>query len=116
MQKFGIYLKKYFDKTYDDLYFGEKTFEQAEIKSIKDALVLIMKKTGLKKEDIEVMIGGDLLNQIAASTYGTYGIGKSIFNISPILSKFSILISSFIVVLLVFTPTKDLIIRFSSSF
>ena len=52
-------LKKYFDKTYDDMYFGEKTFEQAEIKSIKDSLVMLMKKTGMKKEEIELMIGGE---------------------------------------------------------
>ena len=42
-------LKKYFDKTYNDFYFGEKSFEKAEIKLVKDALVLLMKKTGLKK-------------------------------------------------------------------
>ena len=70
-------LKKYFDKTYNDFYFGEKSFEKAEIKLVKDALVLLMKKTGLKKEDIELTIGGDLLNQITASTYGTYSVGDS---------------------------------------
>ena len=37
-------LKKYFDKTYKDLYFGEKSFEKAEIKLVKDALVMLMKK------------------------------------------------------------------------
>lgn len=70
-------LKKYFDKTYDDLYFGEKSFEKAEIKLVKDALSMLMKKTSIKKEDIDLTIGGDLLNQIAASTYGTYSVGKS---------------------------------------
>lgn len=70
-------LKKYFDKSYNDLYFGEKSFEKAEIKLVKDALTLLMKKTGIKKEDIDVTIGGDLLNQIVASTYGTYNVGKS---------------------------------------
>lgn len=74
-------LKKYFDKTYNDLYFGEKSFEKAEIKLIKDALVLLMKKTGLRKEEIELTIGGDLLNQITASTYGTYSVGKSFIGI-----------------------------------
>lgn len=74
-------LKKYFDKTYSDLYFGEKSFEKAEIKLIKDALVMLMKKTGLKKEEIELTIGGDLLNQIAASTYGTYSVGEAFIGI-----------------------------------
>ena len=74
-------LKRYFDKTYNDLYFGEKSFEKAEIKLVKDALVLLLKKTGLKKEEIELTIGGDLLNQITASTYGTYGVGNSFIGV-----------------------------------
>ena len=74
-------LKKYFDKTYKDLYFGEKSFEKAEIKLVKDALVMLMKKTGMKKEEFELMIGGDLLNQITASTYGTYSVGNSFVGI-----------------------------------
>ena len=74
-------LKKYFDKSYNDLYFGEKSFEKAEIKLVKDALVLLLKKTGMKKEDIELTIGGDLLNQITASTYGTCNVGKSFIGV-----------------------------------
>lgn len=74
-------LKKYFDKSYDDLYFGEKSFEKAEIKLVKDALVLLLKKSGVKKENIDLTIGGDLLNQIAASTYGTYSVGKSFIGV-----------------------------------
>ena len=74
-------LKKYFDKTYSDLYFGEKSFEKAEVKLVKDALVLLMKKTGLKKENIELTIGGDSLNQITASTYGTYSVGDAFIGI-----------------------------------
>ena len=74
-------LKKYFDKTYSDLYFGEKSFEKAEIKLIKDALAMLMKKTGVKKENIDLTIGGDLLNQITASTYGTYNVGDAFIGI-----------------------------------
>ena len=74
-------LRKYFDKTYDDLYFGEKSFEKAEIKSVKDALVLIMKKVGIRKNDIDLVVGGDLLNQITASTYGASEVGNSFIGI-----------------------------------
>lgn len=70
-------LKSYFDKTYDDMYFGEKSFEKAEIKLVKDAMVMLLKKSGLVKEEIDLVVGGDLLNQITASTYGTCGVGKS---------------------------------------
>lgn len=74
-------LKKYFDKTYSDLYFGEKSWEQAEIKLVKDSLNLLLKKTTTMKDQIDLMIGGDLLNQISASTYGTCGYGKSFIGI-----------------------------------
>ena len=46
-------LRRYFDKTYDDLYFGEKSWEKAEIKLVKDALVMIMKKSGVNKSTID---------------------------------------------------------------
>ena len=74
-------LRKYFDKTYDDLYIKAKSFEKGEIKLVKDSLVMLMKKTGYKKEDIDLVIGGDLLNQITASTYGSVGVGESFIGI-----------------------------------
>ncbi len=74
-------LKKYYDKTYSDLYFGEKSWEQAEIKLVKDSLNILLKKTSLLKDEIDLMISGDLLNQISASTYGTNGYGKSFIGI-----------------------------------
>ena len=74
-------LKDYFDKSYKDLYFGEDSWEKAEIKLVKDALVMVLKKSGYKKEDIDLVIGGDLLNQISASTYGSCGIGNSFIGI-----------------------------------
>ena len=63
-------LKKYFDKIYNkDLYFGEKSFEKAETKLLKDSIKLLLNKTKLKEKDIDLLISGDLLNQIAASDY-----------------------------------------------
>ncbi len=74
-------LKKYFDKTYNDLYFGEDSWEKAEIKLVKDSLGMIVKKIGVSKGDIDLVLGGDLLNQIAASTYGTVGYGKGFIGV-----------------------------------
>ena len=74
-------LKKYFDKTYSDLYFGEKSWEKAEIKLVKDAIVMILKKSGYQKEEIDLVIGGDLLNQITASSYGSSGVGNSFIGV-----------------------------------
>jgi stage V sporulation protein AD len=68
MEKEGP-LGKYFDNTYDDLYCGCKTFEQAEQKMLKEAINTVFKKTKLRDKDIDIMFGGDLLNQITSSTY-----------------------------------------------
>ena len=82
----GPYEKKgplngYFDKKYDDLYIGEKSFEKGEIKLVRDSLVILLKKIGLTKYDIDLVIGSDLLNQITASTYGCYSVGKGFIGV-----------------------------------
>ena len=69
-------LSDYFDKFYNDLYIGEKSFEKGEIKLVRDSIVILLKKLGLTKYDIDLVIGSDLLNQITASTYGCYSVGK----------------------------------------
>lgn len=61
-------LKKY-DIGLDDYYFGEKTFEQAEIKMQNIALNKILSNNNLKCDDIDFVAGGDLLNQISISSY-----------------------------------------------
>ncbi len=62
-------LSKYFDHSYEDLYFGQKTWEQAESKSISDAVDILLDKVGMTRFDIDTFISGDLLNQITASSY-----------------------------------------------
>ena len=63
-------LSNYFDKKYEkELYFGEKSWEKAEVKLLKDANANILKKNKLKEEDIDLLVSGDLQNQIAASDY-----------------------------------------------
>lgn len=63
----GPYEKKgpisdYFTYSFDDLYCGAKTWEQAEINIIKKAFSYL-------KEKPDIIISGDLLNQIIASSY-----------------------------------------------
>ena len=62
-------LGKYFDKCYDDLYNGEKTWEQAEVRLLEDSVDILLNKIKKDKNDIDLIISGDLTNQIAASTY-----------------------------------------------
>jgi len=74
-------LRRYFDKCYDDLYVGEDSYEKAEIKLVRSSLKTLMNKANIDKYNIDLVIGGDLLNQITASTYGTYGVGNGFIGI-----------------------------------
>ena len=63
-------LSNYFDKKYEkELYFGEKSWEKAEVHLLKEANTNILKKNKIKEEDIDLLISGDLQNQISASDY-----------------------------------------------
>lgn len=71
----GVYesngpLASYFDKVYNkDFYYGEKSFEKAETRLLKENLLNLLRKTKKAEEDIDLIISGDLQNQIAASNY-----------------------------------------------
>ena len=64
-------LKKFFDKTFDNLYNGEKSWETAEAKVLEDSIKILLDKTKRKKEEIDVIIAGDLMNQITSSCYSS---------------------------------------------
>lgn len=68
-EKNGPLSKKY-DKCYDDLYIGEKTYEDAEVRLVEESIELLLKKSRKKRTDIDIIVGGDLLNQICATSYG----------------------------------------------
>ena len=62
------HLKKY-NMFMDDYYFGEKTFELAEIKMQKIVIDNLMQRNCLKNADVDLLVGGDLTNQIAITSY-----------------------------------------------
>lgn len=66
-----------FDKTYDDLYCGEKSFEKAERTMVYDACDAVCRKANIKKEEIDLIIGGDLINQLTSSHYFARDINSS---------------------------------------
>lgn len=68
-------LKKYFDKTIDNLYNEEKTWEMAEVKLLEESITTLLNKTNKNKNDIDVFISGDLLNQITSSSYASERFG-----------------------------------------
>ena len=58
-----------YDLVMDDYYYGESTFEQAEIKMQKIVLENLLNKNKLNESKIDALIGGDLINQISISSY-----------------------------------------------
>lgn len=62
-------LRNYFDEAINDLYLGCKSFEEAEILLTEKAIKNLLSKTLLKENDVELAIGGDLINQDASSNY-----------------------------------------------
>ena len=64
-------LADYFDLLSEDSSFGEKTWEQAETLMQKKAVELALQKSSLKKDDIDFLFAGDLLNQCISSAYAS---------------------------------------------
>ncbi len=59
----------YADITLDDDMYGESTYEKAECKMLKSAIELTIEKSGLGQSGIDVLISGDLLNQIISASF-----------------------------------------------
>ena len=68
-------LSSFFDKSYNDLYFGEKSWENAEIKMLGECIDILLQKTKKKINNIDALISGDLLNQIVSSNFTAYKTG-----------------------------------------
>ena len=63
-------LAKYFDLCLDDEFWGEKTWEKAESKIIKECVNMSIEKSGVASQDIDLCFAGDLLNQCISSCFG----------------------------------------------
>ena len=59
----------WFDYASDDDTFGEKTWEKSESKMLKMTVEKAIDNAGLGKGDIDVVLSGDLLNQIMSSSF-----------------------------------------------
>ncbi|MBQ4649260.1 MAG: stage V sporulation protein AD [Firmicutes bacterium] len=58
-----------FDQLLDDDMFGEKSWEKAECKMLQTAMERAIHRAKLKKENIDIMLSGDLINQIMTSSF-----------------------------------------------
>lgn len=58
-----------FDRSFEDDYCGEVSFEQAEQRLVSSAVDMTLRKGNTKVEDIDLLVGGDLINQLTSSHY-----------------------------------------------
>jgi len=94
-------LSKYFDTCLNDEFWGEKTWEKAESKIIKEAISLAINKSKIPSESIDFCFAGDLLNQCISASFGIRSFSIPYFGIFGACSTFvegmilsSILVSS----------------------
>ena len=62
-------LIKNYNITLADYYYGEKTFEDAEVKMQRVVIDNLLRRVKLKDKNIDLVVGGELSNQIATTNY-----------------------------------------------
>ena len=62
-------LGPYLDYILEEDSFGEKTWEKAESYMLKETMLRALEKSGKSKADIDLMLSGDLLNQLMSSSF-----------------------------------------------
>lgn len=81
-------LAKYFDKCLEDEFWGEKSWEKAESKIIKETTNMCIVKAGISATDINYCFAGDLLNQCISSSFGLRELGIPLYGIFGACSTF----------------------------
>lgn len=67
----------------------EKSYEKCESKMQRDAISGAIKKAGLKREDVDVLLGGDLLNQLSATSLSARNFPSAYLGLYNACSTFS---------------------------
>ena len=81
-------LAQYFDKCLQDEFWGEKTWEKAESKIIKETVNLSITKSKIPANNIDYCFAGDLLNQCISSSFGLRDLPIPFFGIFGACSTF----------------------------
>jgi len=74
-------LSKYFDSYETDEYFGCKSFDEAESEMSRRNINFLLSKAGYSYNDIDLICGGDLLNQCVAASFAASGTGIPYFGL-----------------------------------
>lgn len=60
---------RYVERALSDDMFGESTFEKAECKMISTVIDGAIENAGLKRDEVDMIVSGDLLNQIISASF-----------------------------------------------
>lgn len=83
-------LGSYFDKSYKDHHCGEDSFEKAERRMLRDALDICLQKVKMKQNEVDLYMGGDLMNQITTVHYLARELPQPFIGIYSACSSFSL--------------------------
>lgn len=67
-EKQGVFCKYFCDSVVDDK-LGEKTFEKGERRMLERVCEAVIRKSKMSSEDVDLFLGGDLMNQIVSTNY-----------------------------------------------
>lgn len=67
-EKQGIFGKYFHDSVSDDK-MGEKTFEKGERRMLQKICAAALKNAGLRADEVNLFLGGDLMNQLVSTNY-----------------------------------------------
>ena len=81
-------MAQYFDKCLEDEFWGEKTWEKAETKIVKETTNMCIVKSKVPAENINYCFAGDLLNQCISSSFGLRDLGIPFYGIFGACSTF----------------------------
>lgn len=81
-------LAKYFDRCLEDEFYGEKTWEKAESKIIRETVNSCITKSKIPASKIDYAFAGDLLNQCISSSFGLRDLNTPFFGIFGACSTF----------------------------
>ncbi len=81
-------LSKFFDQCLDDEFWGEKSWEKAESKFIKETVNMAIIKSKIAQSDIDFCFAGDLLNQCISSSFGLRELNIPFFGVFGACSTF----------------------------
>ena len=81
-------MASYFDHCLEDEFWGEKTWEKAESKIIKETVNLAISKSGISSSAIDFCFAGDLLNQCISSSFGLRDVNIPFFGVFGACSTF----------------------------